>query len=85
MTENKVPEFDIKVVMPTAGMEEYGLTIKFRIRNEYPIFWIHPESYQVYVHANDEYGKTVEKYDTNDDFQEFIKSFEADFRNHITF
>jgi len=85
MHEGKIPEFNAKVVLPTSGMEEYGLAIKFSIVDEYPNFWIYQESYQFYIDKDDEYGKTVEKIDTNDDLQELTKLFLVDLRNHFSF
>lgn len=83
MRERKVPEFNATILLPVPGMEEYGLAVKFSIGVEYPIFWVYQESYQLYAHKNDDYGKTVEKIDVGDDLQVLIEKFEGDLRDHF--
>lgn len=85
MREGKVLEFNATIVMPTLGMEEYGLAIKLSIGDEYPISWINQESYQFIVEENAPYGKIVEIYDTNDNLQDLVNSFEVDLRDHFSF
>ena len=85
LREGKVSEFNATIVMPSLGMEEYGLAIKLSVGDEYPIAWINQESYQFIVEENAPYGKIVEVEDTDDDLQQLMKSFKVDLRNYFAF